>query len=169
MRILLISLLLHMLLALNTQSQCTYENFSNAPKELLRKRVKDNEPGFRYGNPYTMFNRSHYPNWSLNEELNRIRQYIFNGTPLIGEVFRNESAKLYSKIFLEIKVSNEPAKCGERSTKCPHAAWVKNNAVIYMVGLGYATDQSGKGYFWQLSQDSINLYAQRAKTGLQTV
>ena len=68
-------------------AQCSYAEYSNTPKELLRKRVKDNEPGFRYGNPYTMFNRSNYPNWSLNEELNRIRQYIFNGTPDTIELF----------------------------------------------------------------------------------
>ncbi len=35
----------------NCYAQCAYNDFSNAPKELLRKRVKDNEPGFRYGNP----------------------------------------------------------------------------------------------------------------------
>ncbi len=33
-------------------AQSSYAEYSNTPKELLRKRVKDNEPGFRYGNPH---------------------------------------------------------------------------------------------------------------------
>ena len=53
----IISSILIITLALQSFAQCRYSDFSESPKELLRKRVKDNELGFRYGNPYTMFNR----------------------------------------------------------------------------------------------------------------
>lgn len=43
-------------------AQCDYADFSDAPEELFRKRVK--EPGMRYGNPYTMFVRDE--NFNLN-------------------------------------------------------------------------------------------------------
>ncbi len=53
MRIILI--ILFNILSLGIYAQCDYEDFSDAPEELFRKRVK--EDGMRYGNPYTMFLR----------------------------------------------------------------------------------------------------------------
>jgi len=50
-------------------AQCSYVEYSNTPKELLRKRVKDNEPGFRYGNPHPIL-------CFLNESI-----YLHNKTP----------------------------------------------------------------------------------------
>jgi hypothetical protein len=38
------------------QTECDYGQ-DEVPQELMRKRLKDNEPGFKYGGPYTMFNR----------------------------------------------------------------------------------------------------------------
>jgi hypothetical protein len=44
--------LLFAIMHIQTKSLCSNADYSNAPKELLRKSVKDNEPGFRYGNPH---------------------------------------------------------------------------------------------------------------------
>jgi hypothetical protein len=46
-------LIIGLILSLSAIAQCDYADFSDAPEELFRKRVK--EPGMRYGNPYTMF------------------------------------------------------------------------------------------------------------------
>jgi hypothetical protein len=48
-------------LANGQYSQCINNDFS-LPNELFRKRLKDYEPGFRYGGPYTMFNTTS-PGW----------------------------------------------------------------------------------------------------------
>ena len=69
---------------LHVSAQCSYIEYSNTPKELLRKRVKDNEPGFRYGNPYTMFNRQNYESWNLNNDLEKIRSRIILGSTSIN-------------------------------------------------------------------------------------
>ncbi|MFZ4797406.1 MAG: hypothetical protein ACOYMA_07910 [Bacteroidia bacterium] len=47
-------------------SQCNYADFSDAPKELLRKRVK--ESNMRYGSPYTMFVRGDDFDITLNKK-----------------------------------------------------------------------------------------------------
>jgi hypothetical protein len=54
---------------LHVSAQCSYIEYSNTPKELLRKRVKDNEPSFRYGNPHPIL-------CFLNESI-----YLHNKTP----------------------------------------------------------------------------------------
>jgi hypothetical protein len=55
--------LLFAIMHIQIKSQCSYADYSNNLKELLRKRVKDNEPGFRYGNPHPIL-------CFLNESIN---------------------------------------------------------------------------------------------------
>jgi hypothetical protein len=65
---------------IKVNAQCDYADYSDAPKELFRKRV--NETGMRYGNPYTMFVRG--DNFNLDNTLIQIRKNILFGTPLTG-------------------------------------------------------------------------------------
>ena len=49
-------------------AQCAYPAIDAADiDELTRKRLSNTEVGFRYGNPYTMFNRHNYETWSLSK------------------------------------------------------------------------------------------------------
>ena len=74
-----ILILILLFLCYRGSAQCDYADDSNAPKELLRKRLKDKESGFRYGNPYTMFTRS--DGFDLAVTLNQIRNNIKDGSP----------------------------------------------------------------------------------------
>lgn len=62
----IILIFLYNIISFNIYAQCNYAEYSDAPKELFRKRVK--EPGMRYGNPYTMFVRDE--NFNLNTAKN---------------------------------------------------------------------------------------------------
>ncbi len=126
-------LIVGFLLSLNAIAQCNYAEFSDAPKELFRKRVK--EPGMRYGNPYTMFVRDE--NFNLQNTLQKVKDNINEGSPKTKPLdFQNEYGSLYYGI-LQSANEPEPAKCPElqEAEDCMHPAWVKNNAIIYLVGL----------------------------------
>lgn len=83
----------------STYAQCTYVDESDAPKELALRRLKDHLAGFRYGHPYTMFNRHEHSTWTLDGALTPIKNNIYAGTPITGQTFRNDYAKLYADLW----------------------------------------------------------------------
>jgi hypothetical protein len=85
-------LILLLILGYKVNAQCDYADDSDAPKELFRKRLKDKEAGFRYGNPYTMFTREEGFNLSIT--LNQIRDNIFNGKPDTLKLFKIDTCGL---------------------------------------------------------------------------
>ena len=90
-------------------AQCDYADYSDAPDEHYLQRLKDGESGFRYGNPYTMFNRRDYPNWTLSGALQQIRKNIMAGTP-IEKSSLPDYAKLYKGIWDSANIF-EPNNC----------------------------------------------------------
>ena len=78
----LLFILLTQTLYINVNAQCDYASYSDAPDELFRKRV--NEPGMRYGNPYTMFVKG--DDFSLDKSLQIIRNNIIKGQPATRHV-----------------------------------------------------------------------------------
>jgi hypothetical protein len=73
----LLLILLSLTQLISVKAQCDFVNYSDAPDELFRKRV--NEPGMRYGNPYTMFVKG--DDFSLDKSLQIIRNNIIKGQP----------------------------------------------------------------------------------------
>ena len=123
-----------------TNAQCDYADDSDVPKELFRKRLKDKEAGFRYGNPYTMF--VHTVDFNLATTLNKIRNNIIKGQPFADlNNVQNDYAKLYKDLWVNANYV-EPGKCGYDS-HCTHPQWVKSNAIVYLIGIGYK-EISGK-------------------------
>jgi len=141
-------------------TQCDYRKYSNSPMELNRKHLQEN--GMRNGNPYTMFVKD--DNFNIGNVLFDVRKNIKAGEPTHLEEFKNDYAKLYKEIWETVKTVNgiqEPSKCPEleEDQSCMHPAWVKNNAVIYIVGLKYSVDLSGKGRWDGMTPFSRNLQA----------
>jgi len=123
----------------NLKAQCDYANFSDAPEELFRKRVK--EMGMRYGNPYTMFVKG--DNFDLDTTLSQIRKNIKTGQPFADFLnIKNDYARLYFQLYQYAHDNVEPSKCPENA-ECAHPVWVKNNAIVYLIGIGYK-EISGK-------------------------
>ncbi len=159
-------LLLILIFNSKVYTQCEYADFSDAPKELFRKRVK--EEGMRYGNPYTMFVKG--DDFNLDNAITSIVHNLKSGIPPIGgdRFFKQNSyADLYKSIWKNA-ISAEPSKCAENA-ECPHPAWVKNNAVIYIVGLKYDTTSMGKDTFKLMSTYDRNEFAENAKRGLRNL
>jgi len=144
-------------------AQCDYADDSDAPKELFRKRLKDKESGFRYGNPYTMFARKE--GFDLPIALNQIRENIVKITPILKTNLYDYS-RLYKDIWENANYV-EPSKCGY-DNHCAHPLWVKSNAIIYLVGLGYK-EVNDVAYFWKMSQDSVDIFFNRAHLGLRNL
>jgi hypothetical protein len=68
MKKLLILFNISLALSANTVAQnCPYE--TSVPEEMFRGRYT--EADMTYGNPYTMFNRHDYNNWSLTDTATR--------------------------------------------------------------------------------------------------
>ncbi len=162
----IILLFLYNLISLISYAQCNYAEYSDAPKELFRKRVK--EPGMRYGNPYTMFVRDE--NFNLNTTLEQIRLNLTSKLPPTGsnDFPIYSYPDLYKGIFKMAK-GGEPAKCPELQEveDCMHPAWVKNNAIVYLIGLRYDTTALGKDTLILMDPAEKDIYFWRAHQGLR--
>ncbi len=141
-------------------SQCEYGSDSDAPEELNRKRLKDKEEGFLYGNPYTMFNRHYHNNWTLQGAINQIRYNILAN-------LNGDYAYLYDKILQTAK-NPEPSKC-YFNEHCSHPLWVKSNAIVYLVGL-IDSAISDTVHTYAIMNDSLKaVYFAKANQGLQNL
>ncbi|MCX6187496.1 MAG: hypothetical protein NTU43_10960 [Bacteroidetes bacterium] len=108
-----------------------------------------------------MFTRS--DGFDLAVTLNQIRNNIKDGSPiLINDL--SDYGKLYKSIWEYAVYTSEPSKCAFDS-HCAHPQWVKSNSIVYLVGIGYK-EISGKGYFWTLSHDSVDIFFNKAHQGL---
>ena len=151
-------------------SQDFCENQYSVPSELFRGRYE--EPDMRLGHPYTMFNKNS-PNWSLEFALENIRVKIKNGINPFKQISQfedGEYARIYKNLY-NYATTNEPAKC-PKDNKCSHPAWVKNNALIYIVGLkyeSYLVNNEPKDTFYLLTETERNQFAERANNGLKNL
>ncbi|MCA0426664.1 MAG: hypothetical protein LCH37_04440, partial [Bacteroidetes bacterium] len=131
----------------SVHAQCQNEISSDAPRERVNNRLS---PGnARYGNPYTMF-KMETKDFDYTEALNQIRLNIKSGAPLtIERIFQNDYADLYHQIFVAATDSSEPQVCPhlQDEENCLHPQWVKNNAIVYLVGLKYQVNSSNIGEF----------------------
>jgi len=120
--------------SVNVIAQCAYQ--TNVPKEFYRNRYQPADAVTT--RPFTLFNKTK-PNWDLNVELIRIRQNILSGEskpPRNKNNFQNPFTRLYYEIYKNA-ISPEPSKCAIDQEECPHPIWVKNNAVVNLIGLKY--------------------------------
>lgn len=151
-----------------TFSQCQYGDKSNSPEELFRKRLRPE--GMRYGNPYTMFVKG--DDFNLNNSLEAIRENIKKGNAKNSETdFQNDYGNLYYQIYTSVTGNNssEPDRCQKlmEEQNCAHPAWVKNNAIIYLVGLKYEVI-NGVGKFVDFPNPTEReAFATKAYEGLQ--
>lgn len=142
-----------------SQNSCNYK-FS-VPDELARGRYQ--EPDMREGHPYTLFNKN-TPGWTLEGALEEVRVKIISGINSNNQV-EGEYALLYRDLYIYVSTVSEPGKCPFEN-KCPHPAWVKNNVIVYLIGLKYNAITATTGTF-SVIPDSIRVqYAERAKIGL---
>ncbi len=162
-KLLLIILLLNFLN--DTIAQCYYHDQSNPPEELFRKRVKEDK--MRYGNPYTMFVRG--DDFDVKVEIKKIKDNIRNGTPISKDSLPIY-ARLYAAIYNYAANESEPDRCPEleESQTCIHPAWVKNNAIVYLIGLKYSV-VGGKGQFDSLTPTEKQEFFEKAKQGLRNL
>ena len=124
--------LLICLIAIITTAQCAYE--TNVPKEFYRNRYNPSDAVLN--RPFTLFNKSK-PSFDFEKELQSIRENIIQGKALPGQnrfAFQNQFTRLYYEIFKNAK-SPEPSKCAIDQEECPHPIWVKNNAVVNLLGI----------------------------------
>ena len=153
----------------SVHAQCQNEISSDAPRERVNNRLS---PGnARYGNPYTMF-KMETKDFDYTEALNQIRLNIKSGAPLtIERIFQNDYADLYHQIFVAATDSSEPEVCPhlQDEENCLHPQWVKNNAIVYLVGLKYQVNSSNIGEFVEMNDSIKNYYAERAYKGLQNL
>ncbi|MBC7383134.1 MAG: hypothetical protein H7296_09095 [Bacteroidia bacterium] len=126
-------------LPLYVYCQCNFNDQMGSPPEELNRRhlndIHDNKvPGFRYGHPYTMFVKG--DDFNLLSSLQKIRDNIRQGQPFNVNTNTNDYANLYKEIWEATNGDNiyEPNACNDADA-CPHPAWVKNNAIIYLIGL----------------------------------
>jgi hypothetical protein len=147
-------------------AQCYYHDESNPPEELFRKRVK--EQGMRYGNPYTMFVRD--DNFNKDTSLDQIRKNINNYKIVNRKFFIYSYADLYKGIY-KSAIAAEPNRCPELQVEedCMHPAWVKNNAIVYLLELKYDTTDQGKDTLKPLSLSDKNWFFDRANQGLRNL
>jgi len=151
-------------------SQDFCENQYSVPSELFRGRYE--EPDMRLGHPYTMFNKNS-PNWSLEYALQGIKTKIKSGITINGRISldeKGEYAEIYKNLY-NYAMTSEPAKC-PKDNKCIHPAWVKNNAIIYIIGLryeSYLVNNELKDTFYLLTETERNQFAERANNGLKNL
>jgi hypothetical protein len=147
-------------------SQCYYHDESNAPEELFRKRVK--EQGMRYGNPYTMFVRD--DNFDLKKKLDEIRTNINNYKIINKEFLIYSYADLFKGIYISA-IAAEPDRCPglQEEQTCLHPAWVKNNAIVYLLELKYDTTEQGKDTLKPMTLSDKNWFFDRANQGLRNL
>jgi hypothetical protein len=152
--------------AKNASAQCYYHDESNPPEELFRKRVK--EQGMRYGNPYTMFVRD--DKFNKDTSLFQIRKNINNYIITDDEFKIYSYADLYKGIY-KSAIAAEPNRCPElqEAEDCMHPAWVKNNAIVYLLELKYDTTDQGKDTLKPLSLSDKNWFFDRANQGLRNL
>jgi len=118
--------------SVNVIAQCAYQ--TNVPKEFYRNRYQPADAVTT--RPFTLFNKTK-PNWNLEEDLNKIRYNIISGEADISkdkEDFKNNFTRLYYEIYKNA-ISPEPSKCAIDQEECPHPIWVKNNAVVNLIGI----------------------------------
>ncbi|NDC30560.1 MAG: hypothetical protein EBZ58_06410, partial [Bacteroidetes bacterium] len=141
-------------------AQCDFADDSDAPKELFRKRLKDKEVGFRYGNPYTMFNRQNYENWDLETTLNKVKNNIISD-------INGGYANLYKDIW-NYANNAEPNKCAY-DVHCAHPQWVKSNAIVYLLGLKYDNQTYSKDTFLTMTSNTKDSFFNKAHQGLRNL
>jgi len=135
-------------ISVNVIGQCAYQ--TNIPKEFYRNRYQPADAVTT--RPFTLFNKTK-PNWNLELELEMIRENIVKGEAKPGErpkLFQNPFTRLYYEIYKNA-ISPEPSKCAIDQEECPHPIWVKNNAVVNLIGLKYYTTANGKDAFTELT------------------
>jgi hypothetical protein len=159
----LLFILLSLTQLISVKAQCDFVNYSDAPDELFRKRV--NEPGMRYGNPYTMFVKG--DDFSLDKSLQIIRNNIIKGQPFDPDSIKNEYFRLFKDIC-DYANNPEPLKC-KYNEECNHPVWVKNNAIVYLIGLKYTVNSNGKGQFDSMSPAGCDTFFTRAHQGLRNL
>lgn len=145
--------------------QCSYEE--SVPFELYRGRYKP--ASMNYGNPYTMFNKR-TPNWNLNNDLvNVIKNIVSSPYDRIKTKEITSYGALYKGIY-NAAVSTDPGKCSW-DAECSHSEWVKQNAIVYLIGLVYTTDSSGRDKFIYLEPNNPTrvAFALRAADGLSNL
>jgi hypothetical protein len=138
----LLTLLTFITLIYHAYAQCSYKE--NVPEELVRERYSPDDSW--YGNPYTMFNKRR-GGWSLDDDLNAIRNSIIAGGAKAGqqEELSNHAARLYYGLYKNA-IEAEPAKCSYDKW-CKHPAWVKNNAIVHLLGIKPYLDGNGDRQF----------------------
>jgi hypothetical protein len=146
-------------------SQCDYSRYGNAPRELTVGRIS--EPGMRSGHPYTLFVKT--DNFNLEEAISKIRLELFNGLPKIDKIEfpSNSYADLYKGIWQNANLP-EPGKCPE-DDGCDHPKWVKNNAIIHLIGLRYEKTESDKDTLILMGNVERDEYAGKAYDGLKNL
>jgi hypothetical protein len=169
MKKLILLLILFATFETSLSAQCQTEVSSKAPGERVNNRLR---PGnARYGNPYTMF-KMETKDFDYISALIQIRINIKNGAPKSENTpFQNDYAYLYHQLFVAATNFNEPQVCPhlQDAEDCLHPQWVKNNAVIYLVGLKYQVNSSNIGEFVEMNDSIRNFYAERAYLGLKNL
>lgn len=139
------------------------------PTETMAGRYEDH--GFWRDHPYTMFNKRN-GNWNLQEELTKIKNLIYAGQadPSKPSIFKNIYARLYSEIY-QAAQTPEPPKSGYADQKLtsPHAAWTKNNAIIYLIGIK-CSSIGNRIVFEPMTDPSLKQYFRdQATTGMRNM
>jgi hypothetical protein len=145
--------------------QCTNNGIS-PPDELFRKRLKDHEPGFRYGGPYTMFNTTPL-GWSLVNTHYLIQNEILRGSPA-----KKDSLSNFAKLFLGVldhAKDEEPGICAYDQKDCDHPIWVKNNSIAFFIGLKDSTDPAQRVHLIPMTSAERIYYYNRAQNGLRNI
>lgn len=145
-----------------SQGNCKYK--TSVPDELYRGRYKP--ANANYGNPYTMFNKRK-PNWNLEDELKEIRTLI---TTQVENGQAYGYAVLYKAMY-DTADGPEPAACNYNQEICGYPAWVKNNAILYLIGIKYSRiDNIDVFEYIANSHDPERLvFAERAANGLRNL
>ncbi len=160
MKKLLILFNISLALSANTVAQnCPYE--TSVPEEMFRGRYT--EADMTYGNPYTMFNRRK-DNWSLSNDTSKLIQYIINGVDGVTGDANNDYSIIYKNLYKYDTKTSEPGICPE-DEDCDHPKWVKNQAIVYLIGLRYSRTNN-RDTFTRMTQYDRNQFAERAKNGL---
>lgn len=137
---------------------------SHIPDEMYRGRYQ--EADMRYGNPYTMFNKNRV-GWTLATEILNIRNKLNLGRKDNNGEFVDEYSIIYKNLYTYDTSTTEPGKCPS-DANCDHSKWVKNQAVVYIIGLRYQKI-NGRDTFTLLTEDERYVFADRARTGLSNL
>jgi hypothetical protein len=134
--------------------------------ELTRNRLKDHEPGFRYGGPYTMFNRT-TPGWSFDAIRLKIMDRIKLRTA-VRDSFLSPITKMYRAIVAHANQASPPL-CEYDQKECQHPKWVKNNAIAFFIGLKDSLDPALKVHLIPMTDSERIGYFLKAQTGLRNL